>query len=387
MSGRKLRSAKNCLNCGRKVQERFCSHCGQENIINRPSFLYLFTVFFQDLINYDSNFWRTISRLLFRPGKIIMEYLVGRRKTYVNPIKLYFFVSLISFLFISILSDSTTEEEGSDRISEQKQIVENMDPEVKQYFVLSSLDSVKHHLSEHEKIDSFEYSNLVELVEKSPYFLENLIDTASYRRTFKLLNTAVDFKVDSQYINATNLKELDSIHKSLPRELRIGWAKKALYKKAIEMEEHSYFTQKQFVDSFRQSFGQNFPKVLIFYLPVFAFLLWLFHDKKKWKYYDHGIFTLYFFSFLLLASTIGVFVGWLISKVEHLAPIAVNIFASILFLAGYFYLIYYFFKSHRRVYGDRKWISRLKSLALLIINVFLFFSVLIAFTIYTFWII
>src|SRR5699024_10241722 len=121
--GRKLRSENNCLNCGRKVQERFCSYCGQENIINRPSFLYLFTVFFQDLINYDSNFWRTIRGLLFRPGKIIMEYLVGRRKKYVNPIKLYFFVSLITFLFISILSDTTIEEEGNDRISEQKQVV------------------------------------------------------------------------------------------------------------------------------------------------------------------------------------------------------------------------------------------------------------------------
>ena len=45
----------------------------------------------------------------------------------------------------------------------------------------------------------------------------------------------------------------------------------------------------------------DFPKAVFLYMPVFAFWLWLFHNKKKWYYFDHGIFTLHFFSFLLLS--------------------------------------------------------------------------------------
>jgi hypothetical protein len=30
-------------------------------------------------------------------------------------------------------------------------------------------------------------------------------------------------------------------------------------------------------------------------MPIF--FLWLFHNKKRWYYFDHGIFTLHYFSF------------------------------------------------------------------------------------------
>src|SRR5690554_6748716 len=98
MSNRKLRSERNCLNCGRYVEVRYCSNCGQENVINRPSFYYLFTTFFRDLVNYDSNFWQTITILFFKPGAIVNLYLAGKRNSFVSPITLYFFISLFTFL-------------------------------------------------------------------------------------------------------------------------------------------------------------------------------------------------------------------------------------------------------------------------------------------------
>src|SRR5699024_4968469 len=98
MSNRKLRSEKNCLNCGRYVEVRYCSNCGQENTINRPSFCYVFSTFCRDLVNYDSNFWQTISILFFKPGSVVNQYLAGKRSSFVSPIKLYFFISLFTFL-------------------------------------------------------------------------------------------------------------------------------------------------------------------------------------------------------------------------------------------------------------------------------------------------
>jgi hypothetical protein len=51
-------------------------------------------------------------------------------------------------------------------------------------------------------------------------------------------------------------------------------------------------------------FTHNLPKVLFIYMPIFAFWMWLFHNRKKCYYFDSGIFTLNFFSVVLLSITI-----------------------------------------------------------------------------------
>ena len=56
----------------------------------------------------------------------------------------------------------------------------------------------------------------------------------------------------------------------------------------------------EIIEKFISSFTHNLPKVLFVFMPIFAFFLWLFHNKKRWYYFDHGIFTLHYFSFLLL---------------------------------------------------------------------------------------
>lgn len=35
----------------------------------------------------------------------------------------------------------------------------------------------------------------------------------------------------------------------------------------------------------------NLPKALFIYLPIFTFFRWIFHDKKKWWYFDHGFYA------------------------------------------------------------------------------------------------
>ncbi|MEF9478726.1 DUF3667 domain-containing protein [Chryseobacterium sp. 1B4] len=99
----KLRNDKTCLNCGYQVAKRFCSHCGQENIENRPSFHFLFTHFIEDFTHYDGQLWKTILYLFTRPGVLTEDYLSGKRQLYVAPVKLYIFISFITFFLSNIL--------------------------------------------------------------------------------------------------------------------------------------------------------------------------------------------------------------------------------------------------------------------------------------------
>ncbi len=98
MSRHHLRHDKNCLNCGFPVEERFCSRCGQENLEPKESVGHLVGHFFADLTHFDSKLFVTLKDLIIRPGFLTREYVAGRRVAYLNPIRMYVFISAIFFV-------------------------------------------------------------------------------------------------------------------------------------------------------------------------------------------------------------------------------------------------------------------------------------------------
>jgi hypothetical protein len=88
-----------CLNCGAPMLGPFCCSCGQDTKTLVRNFSALAADFFDAVFNLDSRFFHTIGPLLFQPGFLTMEYLAGRRARYVSPVRLYFVISLVTFLF------------------------------------------------------------------------------------------------------------------------------------------------------------------------------------------------------------------------------------------------------------------------------------------------
>jgi len=137
----------------------------------------------------------------------------------------------------------------------------------------------------------------------------------------------------------------------------------------VKIGNNSLFTkaeQKIFIERILH----DYPKAIFLYMPVFAFWLWLFHNKKKWYYFDHGIFTLHYFSFILLSILLYILLRhlYLFFDLEKLKWIKT---ISVLFSIAFFsYFIYYFFHAHRKIYQEKKAISRLICSALLFINLF-----------------
>jgi len=50
----------------------------------------------------DSRLWRTLRALLFQPGFLSQQFLAGRRASYLSPFRLYFVLSVLFFLMVSI---------------------------------------------------------------------------------------------------------------------------------------------------------------------------------------------------------------------------------------------------------------------------------------------
>ncbi|MBC7411543.1 MAG: DUF3667 domain-containing protein, partial [Bacteroidia bacterium] len=99
----KEREKKDCLNCGQQLSGRYCHACGQENIEHHDTFWHLVSHFFNDITHFDSKFFGTIIPLLFKPGFLTKEFLGGRRQRYLEPIRMYVFLSFLCFFIIGIV--------------------------------------------------------------------------------------------------------------------------------------------------------------------------------------------------------------------------------------------------------------------------------------------
>lgn len=331
MSKHHLRIDKTCGNCGHQVPERYCTNCGQENIETRVSFGHLLRHFIEDLTHYESNFWKTIKYLLFRPSYLTREYLANKRVSFVAPVRLYLFISFLTFLLPGILPDfnkaykktGTTKTIGKS-ISDLGKSMQELDDSLQQ--------------------------------EEMPVAIKN--DKISISR---------DDDSVRKYIDSLQ----DGLQPSLNKAENTGLLESYFDKKTERFNHLSAEEQKR---SLRESFSHNFPKALFLYMPMFAFVLWLFHSKKKWFYFDHAIFTLHYFSFLLLMITT-------LRVVEMLIPwhyvINVNTLGITTSFIAWAWSVFYFYRGQRKLHGEKKRISWVKSTIILFINSMLFIGLMI----------
>jgi hypothetical protein len=109
--------APHCPNCGVVAPGKFCPECGQETRLALPTVRQLMRDAAGRLVALDGRLWRTLFRLLFRPGMLTTEYFRGRRKRYVRPARLFFVMSLLMFavirLFESPISISAPVDSGT----------------------------------------------------------------------------------------------------------------------------------------------------------------------------------------------------------------------------------------------------------------------------------
>lgn len=330
MSKRHLRKDPVCQNCGNHVDVRFCGHCGQENTETRQSFGYLFRHFVEDLTHYDGAFWRTMKYLLFKPAYLTKEFLKGRRASFVPPVRLYIFISFVTFLLPYMLPDYV-EEADQDETTGQ---------------------AVGEALEKTMRIrDSIAAARLT----------DSIAGDSSGLVSYKVVNAR---SIDLPYKYKT-VKQMDSAQALLPESERMDALEREIAIRSISLQK---YTQEELGEKFSENFVHSFPKTLFIYMPLFALVLWLFHGKRRWMYFDHAIFTLHFFSFILLVFNV-------LSISGAITGIGLQVLIFFLVLLAIFI---YFLVAHRRMYEESRAISLLKSLAIYTINTIIFILLLAA---------
>ena len=96
-----------CANCGwtfAAPPPNFCPECGQESLVRAPRLMEFMQQFGGAYLSTEGALWRTLKLLLLKPGELTRQYLAGRRKHYVLPLRLYLTVSVLVLLSVRLLS-------------------------------------------------------------------------------------------------------------------------------------------------------------------------------------------------------------------------------------------------------------------------------------------
>jgi hypothetical protein len=294
----RLRKEKNCLNCGHHVEEIYCSHCGQKNIVTHVNALYAIGEFAADYFHADGKFLKSIPALLFHPGKMTNEFNAGKREKYIHPFRLYIFISIVYFSISFIIDDSSI-------------VVRSGNPSTTQGHI---------RLGDSGIISIQRTDSALALNDTSIDLLEE--------RAAKLPGTIKLYR--------------DSV-KKLPESARPDFRNDVINRVSIKYKNEG--NEGKLIEASVEKFRHTLPRFLFFLMPLAALLLKLFYIRRKRFYIDHLVHTLYLHSFIFLIMTTY-------ALLHLLLP------GGILFTILFFFTLAYFFISMKKVYGQ----SRIKTI-------------------------
>ena len=95
-----------CTNCQKESCGSYCCYCGQKRFYRND---FRFSKSIRDVLSeffdLESTLGRTLKVLITSPGTLTADFLKGKQKNYVGPVKLYLIVIAVNFLVYSYLDE------------------------------------------------------------------------------------------------------------------------------------------------------------------------------------------------------------------------------------------------------------------------------------------
>jgi len=275
-----------CPNCGKPMIGPFCALCGQPLNTHRRSLGHLVRDFVKDVASFDSRILRTAEALLVRPGELPKAFREGRTQRYVPAVRLYFFVSLLFFLFLSATGIAILQ---FGFVVDSYRLVHDDQGQV------FKLDGSKRILMPGFKIDA---QGNVKPAETGAAVEFDPAMKADGSVTNNLTSKIAFF----QRIPAVRQKpspQLDAALKSVQMDLTVNGQKATGITKAFFDTLEKLKTDPAALNGPLETW---IPRILFVLLPLFALLLTLFYrgQRKHFFFVDHLVFSFNMHSFLFV---------------------------------------------------------------------------------------
>ena len=183
-----------CLNCQQPLEEHatFCSACGQKTDAHLLTVKELLSNFWNSLFNLDNTFFTTM-KYIWAPWKLTRFYVTGRRKSFLNPMRLFIITLLFHFGYLVSLTNSI-DNKTTRSLREYSELERSK--MFKTYLALKDKTIIKDDLCGFT--DSLEQKLFKDIVtpEKDTFFVENIFNIDKFPIT---RNDAIELNIDSLY--------------------------------------------------------------------------------------------------------------------------------------------------------------------------------------------
>ena len=345
-----------CSNCGVILNGMYCHACGQSSKSVIKFFGDVIKELVDDAVGYDSRMKHSVFPLLFKPGRITLDYVKGKRFHYVLPFRLYLITSLVLILLVKslVVADDINLDEVVDQSSEQ--VSEEIKTEVNQALEIARDNQTN--ATAKEIIKSAMIDN--ELTTVSDEVIEELsnedkINLVKGTIEDKSFNVTVSEDINLKWNNEK--KEFDGID-----GLDEGLVKTFFVEINPKLKQWLKDPE-PLIDSFFEAL----PYMMFIILPIFALFLKLFYAFSKRFYTEHLIFLLHNHSFIYLVLMLQVVLDFFVVKLNPmqsgLAQTASSIMSLVSTISSYWIVIYVFI-AMKRFYRQGWGMTITKSFAL-----------------------
>ncbi|WP_299677349.1 DUF3667 domain-containing protein [uncultured Tenacibaculum sp.] len=282
----------NCLNCGYEFEghELFCPACGQKNKDKRITFGSFVKEVFAGFFSWDAKFWRTLSPLLFNPGKVSKDYIEGKRIKYSNPFRFYLTTSVLFFLLIGL----------NNTIKEYRKLSSTDVKTEKKVTVKQVSDSIKKEIETNKKqyinagIGSFKEGLQAGMRESIQDETKGVTYTADSIKKPNSFDSFIKFNTKNPKLSIDEALDSLNVEKNFGNRLKYSKAKTFA----------SIINDGDGVKSFLDNLVSKTSVALFILLPIFALFFKLIYIRRKFTYVEHLVFifhiqTVFFIVFIL----------------------------------------------------------------------------------------
>jgi len=312
-----LTDARPCPNCSELLWGQYCANCGQRARARMITFWELLKDAGDLLASLDSRIWKTLGLLMFRPGRLTLDYLQGKRARFVPPVRL-FIASSIVFFFIASLNARLEFGPDDAVFIGPGAGVELEDAEPSERRALEGLDQEQ----DEGEADA---------------------EAAQPPRARGASGTAGGIGFDRD-CNVDYSAAPDWLEKVVPPE------------RAVEICERITADHGR---SFARALLSNVPAMMFLFLPLMGVVMKLAYPLSGRYYAEHLLFLVHYHSFFFLLNIMLIVARW---GAELVAPGALPL--GVLTGAVFIYIPVYLFRAMRVVYGQGFWATSFKYIVL-----------------------
>ena len=309
-------SLNNCLNCGTKLNGKYCHNCGQHITDHAMTVKQLILSYLDNTFLWDPQQFKTIWKLISRPGLLTKEYIAGKFVSQVQPLKLNMFL-LVVFLTIFVFFGSDQRINDTMRDLTHNEVV----------FADIQLE------------DMSEDATYLEKIKTSPRDTINLIAPIFLAEKYPSIIKS------HQIIYSSEGRDIDKWVAIVPRvfieEEILTLDKEENYRFNTEVgmaTEDIAFIQAVW-EQMTTILMQYLPIILFFTAPFLAFSLQVVQYKKKRSFFTHFVFSMHYIAFVELM----IIVIYLLHLTVHPSLALLNIIFTIfscIYFARSFHTVY-----------------------------------------------